>query len=280
MTALALTGFAANSLLCRAALSGGGAQIDAATFTSVRLLSGAAMLWILLKARRRTGESRGTWGSAAALFAYAAGFSFAYVRIPAGIGALVLFGLVQLTMFGTGIARGERPGMAVWSGLAVAFGGLVVLTAPGAASPSAPGVLLMASAGIAWGIYSLRGRGSSDPLAVTADNFLRSVPFALALSLSAAVLGDSPRATTAGITLAMASGALASGVGYSVWYAALPHLTATRASVVQLSVPLLTATGGIVLLDESLTPRVAIAAAALITGVTVAVLGKNRTARR
>jgi drug/metabolite transporter (DMT)-like permease len=275
LTVLALAGFAANSLLCRAALAGGGQRIDAVSFTAVRIVSGMVMLGVLLAARR--GRYRGgSWASALALVAYAVGFSLAYVRIGAGVGALILFGCVQATMLGTGIFQGERPSVREWVGLALALGGLAWLTAPGASAPDAVGALLMAGAGVAWGVYSLRGRGSTDPLAATARNFLLGVPWVLGFAALSALAGRwTPHATAAGVGLAVASGALASGVGYSLWYAALPHLTATRAAIVQLCVPVLAAVGGVALLGEAVTARLVGAGTALLCGVLLAL-----TARR
>ena len=275
LTVLALVGFAANSLLCRAALAGGGRLIDAASFTGVRLVSGALVLGLLLRARGGRYQG-GSWGSALALFAYAAGFSLAYERIPAGVGALLLFGCVQATMLGTGLVRGERPRPLEWVGLLLALSGLVGLTAPGATAPDFVGAALMAGAGVAWGIYSLRGRGSTHPLAATANNFLLSVPMALGLSAVSVAAQGSPHATVRGVVLAMTSGALASGVGYSLWYAALPHLTATRAAIVQLSVPVLAATGGVLLLGEQVTVRLLGAGSALLCGVLLALASRWR----
>jgi len=273
LTVLALVGFAANSLLCRAALAGGGRLIDAASFTGVRLASGALVLGLLL--RMRGGRYQGgSWGSALALFAYAAGFSLAYVRIPAGVGALLLFGCVQATMLGTGLVRGERPRPLEWVGLLLALGGLVGLTAPGATAPDFVGAALMAGAGVAWGIYSLRGRGSTHPLAATANNFLLSVPMVLVLSAVSVGVQGAPHATARGVVLAVTSGALASGVGYSLWYSALPHLTATRAAIVQLSVPVLAATGGVLLLGEQVTVRLVGAGTALLCGVLLALASR------
>jgi drug/metabolite transporter (DMT)-like permease len=279
LTLLALLGFAANSLLCRAALENGAWRIDAASFTTVRLVSGAIVLWLLLRMRGGTGgERRGSWGSALALFTYAAGFSLAYVRIPTGVGALILFGCVQATMLGVGLFRGERPRPLEWLGLAMALGGLLVLRLPGATAPDALGATLMAGAGVAWGMYSLRGRGNADPLAATADNFLRGVPMTLGLSVLGLLVLEAPRVTPAGVGLAVASGALASGVGYSLWYAALPHLTAMRAAVVQLAVPVVAAVGGVLLLGETLTVRLVGAGGALLGGVFLALLARQRKA--
>jgi drug/metabolite transporter (DMT)-like permease len=271
-TAAALVGFAANSLLSRAALGAG--EIDATTFTGVRLGSGALMLAVLVRARGGlAGAAGGSWLGAAALFAYAYPFSLAYLRIGASTGALVLFGSVQATMIGAGWARGERPRAAEWLGLAVAAGGLLWLTFPGLAAPDPAGAALMGVAGAAWGLYSLLGRRSGDPLRATADNFARSVVFALAL---AAATCTGVAATPRGVWLAVASGALASGLGYTLWYAALPRLTAMRAATVQLCVPALTAAAAVVLLGEPFTPRLALAATLILGGVLLATAARAR----
>ena len=265
-TTLALIGFAANSLLCRRAL--GLRLIDPASFTTVRLLSGAAALAVIAWFARGTRPRGGNWLSAIALFLYAAAFSLSYVRIQAGIGALLLFGAVQATMLAWGLVRGERPRRTQWIGIALALGGLVFLNLPGAHAPDRLGAALMLTAGVAWGAYSLRGRASRDPLATTADNFLRTIPLCLALSLW---MWGSTRASAAGMGLAVASGALASGVGYSLWYAALPMLSRTRAAAVQLSVPVLAAIGSVVLLGEAINGRLYAAGAAILIGVWLAV---------
>ena len=268
----ALLCFAANSILCRKAL--GAHAIDAASFTAVRIGAGAITLAILLAASGRwPARFPGRWAGAVALFAYAAAFSYAYVRIPAGVGALVLFGAVQLTMLGWAIRRGERPAPLEWVGFVVAAAGLVSLTLPGSSAPDLVGVGIMAAAGVAWGVYSLLGRGPVDPLAATAGNFLRAVPFAVALALPAR---ETLHASTSGLVLAAVSGALASGVGYTIWYAALRGLTATRAAISQLSVPALAAAAGIVLLGETLTLRVAVGGSVILLGVGVAILGRAR----
>jgi drug/metabolite transporter (DMT)-like permease len=276
LTVAALVGFAANSLLCRMALRPG--LVDAATFTSVRIVSGALALLILggLAALPRNASSTtgaGSWGSAAALFAYAAAFSFAYLRIGAGVGALLLFGAVQATMLAWALGRGERLRWPEWAGLLAAIVGLVALVRPGLSAPDPAGAVLMIAAGIAWGAYSLRGRGATRPLAATASNFARAVP--LSLALSAALLG-SAHVTPRGALLAVASGALTSGVGYSLWYAALGGLTATQAAVVQLSVPVLAAAGAVALLGETITPRLAACGGIVLGGVALAVLGRQR----
>ncbi len=265
-TVLALVGFAANSLLCRGALGAG--RIDAASFTAIRLVSGTLVLVAL--ARPAGGARGGSFASAAALFAYAAAFSFAYLSLPAGVGALLLFGAVQLTMIGGALRAGERPSWNVWMGLLLAFSGLAFLTLPGARAPSILGSGLMIAAGAAWGVYSLRGRRSGPPLRATADNFLRSAPLALLLWVATALLGGRVHVSPAGAVLAVSSGAIASGLGYSLWYAALPRLPASRAAVLQLSVPVLAAAGGVLLLGETLTFRIVISGAAILAGVALA----------
>jgi drug/metabolite transporter (DMT)-like permease len=276
LTAAALVGFAANSLLCRMAL--GPRLVDAATFTSIRIVSGAVALFIVGRmaapARNADVSPAGSWASAAALFVYAAAFSFAYLRIGAGVGALLLFGAVQATMLAWGLRRGERLQWPEWAGLTAAVAGLVALVAPGLSAPDTVGAVLMIAAGIAWGAYSLRGRGASRPLAATASNFARAVPLACALSI--ALLG-SAHADPHGALLAATSGALTSGVGYSLWYAALADLTATQAAIVQLSVPVLAAAGGVVLLGETLTPRLVACGAIILGGVALAVLGRRKS---
>jgi drug/metabolite transporter (DMT)-like permease len=271
LVALALLGFAGNSLLCRLALRDG--AIDAASFTALRLVSGALALALLAAWRRRgrvdAAPARGDWISALALFAYAAAFSYAYLGLSAATGALLLFGAVQLTMLGRGFAIGERLAPRAWLGLALAIAGLLVLLLPGLAAPSPLHAALMLGAGVAWGVYSLRGRGSRDPLPTTAGNFLRTLPLALLL----AVVGwRTAHVELRGLVAALASGALASGVGYALWYAALPALRASTAGIVQLSVPVLAALGGIVLLGEALGWRFGLAAALTLGGVALATL--------
>ena len=241
-TALAMLAFAGNSLLCRVALKH--TSLDAASFTSIRLVSGALVLCLLVRMRRPGTPVGGNWLSAGALFAYAAGFSFAYLRLSAATGALLLFGAVQATMIGHGVWAGERLRSLQWAGLLVTLGGLVGLLLPGLSAPPLPSALLMLGAGVAWGVYSLRGKGAGDPLAVTAGNFLRVAPMALALSL---LLYPSISPDPAGLLYAVASGALTSGIGYAIWYSALPKLPSTAAATVQLSVPVLAALGGIAL---------------------------------
>ena len=269
LTALTLCFFAANSLLARAALGGGLA--DAAGFTAVRLGSGALGLAILLAVTGRGRPAGGSWGAAVALFAYAAAFSLAYVRIPAGPGALVLFASVQVTMIGWSVVRGARPSGRQWFGTAVAMVGLAGLTLPGASAPDPAGAALMVLAGVAWGAYSLLGRGAADPMAATAANFARSVVPALAFALA---FRGSLHLLPAGFGLASASGALASGVGYTLWYAVLPSLGATRAAVVQLSVPLLTPLAAAIVLSEPVTARLVIAGTTTLAGVGLAMFSR------
>jgi drug/metabolite transporter (DMT)-like permease len=276
LTGSALTAFAANSLLCRAAL--GRAAIDAASFSTIRLASGAATLALItLSTRRGSSGMAGSWGSAALLFLYAVPFSFAYVNLGAGMGALILFGAVQATMLVAALSSGERPHVVQWLGLILAVGGLVYLVMPGLAAPSPTGSALMALAGAAWGVYSLRGRGASDPLAETAGNFARSVPLAIAVSIAAA-----PHAVIGarGARLAVASGALASGLGYVAWYAALSGLSATRAASVQLAVPVLAAVGGVLFLKERITLRLIVATILIFGGVALALTRTERRRRR
>jgi drug/metabolite transporter (DMT)-like permease len=270
----AMVAFAANSLLCRAALGGGYA--DATTFTTLRLASGAAILMALARMRGQTRpEPRQAWGSAIVLFAYAIGFSLAYRQIPAGVGALLLFGAVQLTMIAAGLRSGERPQVREWIGLALSIGGLVVLTFPGLRRPDPLGAALMLAAGVGWGLYSLRGRGRGDAVMVNAASFARAVPLALAVNAVAFGMGQA-RLTSTGSLLALASGALASGLGYAVWYAALRGLSATRAAIVQLSVPPLAAAGAVLLLGEAISARLAVSSVLILGGIALAVGGRPR----
>lgn len=274
---LALLGFAANSLLTRLALRP--RLIDAASFTLLRLTAGAAALVLLARLRRPVADlGQGSWLSALLLFGYVVPFSYAYLRIGAGVGALILFGSVQVTMIGWGLVRGERPRFGEWLGLAVAFAGLSALTLPGNTRPDPLSFLLMLLAGVAWGAYSLRGRRSGDPLGATAGNFLRGVPLAALLAGGVLLFPRCGRlhADAQGISLAVASGAVASGVAYTFWYAALPGLSALRAALVQLTVPVLAAAGAIVLLDERPSARLVGSGAAVLGGVAVALLARAK----
>jgi drug/metabolite transporter (DMT)-like permease len=276
---LALFGFAGNSLLTRLALRP--RLIDAASFGMLRLSAGALALVVLARIRRPAADLRqGSWLSALFLVGYVASFSYAYLRLGAGVGALVLFGTVQVTMIGWGVLRGERPQPGEWLGIAVAFAGLMALTLPGTARAGAVPFLLMMVAGVAWGAYSLRGRLSGDPLGATAGNFLRGVPLGLLLVvplLFTPVVGTL-HAKADGIALAIASGALTSGVAYTFWYAALPGLLALHAALVQLTVPVLAALGAIVLLDEQLSPRLVCSTLAVLGGVALALLTRSKRA--
>lgn len=272
LTAVAMLAFAANSLLCRLALAPG--LIDAASFTTVRVASGAATLVLIVLARRRHHSWRSVdWRAAATLVTYMVCFSFAYLSLSAGTGALVLFGAVQLTMFTVALRQGEHFSLLSWGGLLLAAGGLVYLVLPGVTAPDPLGALLMALAGIGWGFYSLLGRGASDPLAATATNFLYAVPAVLVVSV---IFFADLDAAPAGLALAVASGAVASGCGYVIWYAALPGLTATRAATVQLSVPVIAALGGVLLISEQVTLRLVLASAATLGGVAIVLMQRAR----
>ena len=271
VTAFALVAFASNSILCRLALTR--TAIDPATFTSIRLLAGAAVLWLILRVRDGSHPRTGNWWSGFALFAYAAGFSFAYVHLSAGTGALLLFAAVQATMIGYGLFRGERLHAVQGAGLVVALGGLVLLLWPGLTSPPLLPALLMAGAGMSWGIYSLRGRGALDPTGTTAGNFLRSIPFTLALS---AVLVSGMSIDHAGALYAIASGALTSALGYIVWYTAVRELPVTIAATVQLSVPLLAAVAGVVIVGEPPKVELMLAALLILGGIALVIHGRPR----
>ncbi|MDY7511047.1 DMT family transporter [Ralstonia wenshanensis] len=274
LTSITMVAFASNSLLCRLALQH--AAIDAASFSSIRLVSGAVVLAVLARAGAgRAPLARVDWAAATMLFVYVVFFSFAYLTLSAGTGALILFGAVQLTMLAAGLRAGERFEALGWAGFALAAGGLVYLVSPGVTAPTPLGAALMTVAGIAWGVYSLRGRGLDNPLAATAGNFLRAAPMALALSM---LLYDRAHASPAGILLALASGALTSGIGYVIWYAALKGLSAIRAAAVQLSVPPIAAFGAVLFLAEPLTPRLAVASAAILGGI--ALVLASRTQRK
>ena len=266
LTALAMTAFAANSILCRLALTTTG--IDPASFTSIRILSGAAVLWSIVLLRERRVVPGGSWLSAAALWAYATAFSFAYISLPAGIGALLLFGAVQTTMILSGLRRGERLGPRQSGGLLLALVGLVALLRPGLSAPPVAGSLLMLAAGISWGVYSLRGRAGGDPGVATTGNFVRAAPMALALSV---LLATRMHVDGPGAGYAVLSGALASGAGYVIWYAVLRSMTAVQAAAVQLSAPVIAALGGMLFLGEAPSLRLGLAALAILGGIALAV---------
>lgn len=280
LTLLALLAFAANSVLCRLAL--GTLSIDAASFTAVRLVSGAITLVALLALRHRSGTVSswvlaGSWRGAAFLWLYAASFSFAYVQLDTATGALLLFGTVQLTMIITSLLRGERLSGLEWLGLWIAVSGFLYLIVPGLTAPTRLGFMLMVISGIAWGFYTLNGRGSSRPLADTAGNFVRAAPFALLLYLP---FTDSILISSHGFWLAVASGALASGIGYALWYTVLPALSGIQASVLQLSVPILAAIGGAVIVRELLTTHLLVATLLLLGGIGVFLAGRAKQPAR
>lgn len=273
LTALAMLAFAGNSLLCRMALKV--TTIDAASFTTVRLVSGAMVLWALVRFRSKQagGGVGGNWGSALALFAYAALFSFAYVGMTTATGALLLFGAVQASMIGWGLVQGERLRPLQWLGFVVALAGLSVLILPGFVSPGWVDALAMLGAGVAWGAYSLRGRmvrpgQSNDPTQTTCGNFVRTIPMALLLS---AATWPTMQLDRTGVVLAVASGALASGLGYAIWYRALPALAATTAATVQLCVPVLAAVGGVILLGEAYTWALLASSLAILGGIALVI---------
>lgn len=280
-TIVALVAFAGNSLLCRLALRPGG--IDPATFTGVRLVAGAIVLLAIVVARRKPAGGPmwgGSWAAAFALAAYAAGFSWAYRGMTAGTGALLLFGSVQTTMVVWAVARGERPRWTEWCGLTLALAGLAVLLAPRLAPPPPLNAAAMIVAGVAWGAYSLLGRGTTDPIGATAGNFLRAALLALPgfalgeMNFASIVAGDS--AASRGVLLAIASGAVTSGIGYVIWYVALRGLSATRAALLQLSVPILAAIGGVALMGETVTTTLVASTLMVVGGVALAILSRGR----
>ncbi len=275
LTTTALVAFAANSILTRAALGSG--EIDAASFSAVRLASGAVTLFVVLRLSdaRGRGSSR-RWSTAVLLFLYAVPFSFAYLDLSTGTGALLLFGAVQVTMLLAAIGSGERPGARQWTGLVLAFGGLAYLVSPGLQAPAPFGSLLMALAGIAWGLYSLRGRLAEDPLAATAGNFLWALPLVAVVVVVAAATDRGLVLGTRGVLLAVASGAVASGGGYVSWYAALRGLSATRAAIVQLAVPILAAAGGVLFMREVISMRLLLSATVVLGGVALALTHRDR----
>lgn len=270
LTTMVMVAFAANSLLCREALAAG--HIGASSFTFVRITSGAVMLSLLLLIKFRSYQLGGSWWSAAALFIYAAAFSFSYISLSAGTGALLLFGAVQTTMIVYGLWAGERLTVYQIIGAVAAGGGIVWLMLPGIEAPPLLGAILMLLAGISWGAYSLLGRGAAEPTAATAGNFIRAIPFAIILLV---VLGDA-QVTGVGVAYAVASGALASGMGYALWYSVLPALAATTAATIQLSVPVIAALGGVLFLGEAVTLRFGLASIAVLGGVLLFVASKQK----
>jgi len=274
-TALALLAFAANSVLCRMAL--GNAAIDASSFTILRLLSAMVMLAIILSFNRPKDDqklSKGSWSSALMLFIYATCFSFAYISLPTATGALILFGAVQITMIAMHMVAGNRLHLSEWLGLSLAFGGFIYLLLPGLSTPSLAGFLLMAAAGIAWGFYTIKGQQSVNPLRDTAFNFGRTLPFIIVLVI---LFLHQNHITTTGLILAILSGAIASGIGYTLWYMALDGLSASEAAVVQLLVPLLAAAGGIWFVSEAISLRLMLAGLMILGGMMIVIAGHSRT---
>ncbi len=274
LTVVTMLAFAANSVLCRLALAHG--SIDPASFTAIRIGSGAVTLGLILAFTDKASVAQGSWKAALALFAYAAAFSFAYVTLSAGAGALLLFGAVQATMVTTGLLRGERLTATQWFGFAVALIGLAALLAPGVAAPPMGGALLMLAAGVAWGVYSLLGRRAVDPLAATAGNFLKALPITVILLGPLVLLGTHHEPS--GLLYAIISGAVASGFGYTIWYAALAGLSPVQGASVQLSVPVITAVAGTIALGETITIRLSLSSIAIIGGIALVIASRPRAA--
>lgn len=273
LTALAMVAFAGNSLLCRIALKE--TSIDPATFASIRLVCGALVLYAIIATQAKTAWSQGSWLSAMALFTYAAGFSFAYVSLPAATGALLLFGAVQMTMMAYAVLRGERMHGKRLLGLLLALAGLLALFLPGASAPPLSGSVLMICAGMAWGMYSIRGKAINAPTLATASNFLRTLPFAGLLSLA---MISSANIDQRGVLYALVSGAITSGLGYAIWYRVLPALRSSTAAIVQLSVPVIAVFGGVVFLNEGINLRVGLASLAILGGIGLVVVRRAETA--
>lgn len=270
LTGLALIAFAANSVLCRIAL--GGEAIDASSFTVIRLLSGAIVLLVIISATAKSTKisTKGSWAASFMLFLYAVTFSYAYISLDTGTGALILFGAVQITMILLSLISGTRLHLTEWTGVLISFVGFVYLILPGVSMPSVSGFLLMTVSGIAWGIYTLKGRASKNPLMDTAYNFIRTIPF---VALLAIFTIQNMNYSSEGIILALISGGVTSGIGYTIWYIALGGLSSTQAAVLQLSVPVIAALGGVVFVSEAITFRFIISAAMVLGGILMVVLG-------
>lgn len=286
ITSLTMIAFAANSVLGRMAIGSDDAPlIDPASFSAIRLISGALMLAVLVgltgsgSARSPRFQS-GSWASALALFAYAVAFSYAYVALETGIGALILFACVQATMIGWALKEGDRPSGLEWLGLATAFGAFIWLVSPGLSAPDPLAAALMAVSGIAWGAYSLRGRGLPDPLKATADNFMRSLAFLLPLGAMVLLTGADVHASGRGLVLAVISGAVTSGLGYALWYRVLRQIGATQGAIVQLTVPVIAAIGGSLFVAEGWSLRLVVSSLLILGGVAVAILAKQRRTQR
>lgn len=281
LTLLTMTAFAANSVFGRLALDSSTADIaiDPASYSLIRLASGAIMLLLLFrftsKSTKLDKQTSGNWISAFALFAYAAAFSYAYVSLESGMGALILFSCVQGTMIGWAIYSGDRPNLFELTGMTIAFGAFLWLVSPGLAAPNPIAASLMALSGIAWGVYSLRGKQAADPLIATTGNFTRAVPFALLLTLLAI---QHLSVSLFGTIMAIASGAISSAMGYALWYEVLKNLKSTQAAIVQLSVPVIAGIGGLILLNEPMTQRFVIASILILGGIAIAILAKSSRA--
>jgi drug/metabolite transporter (DMT)-like permease len=275
-TILAMIAFAANSVLCRLAL--GENSIDAAGFTSIRLISGALVLYIILIAGSKNNKtnSKGSWLSALMLFIYAAAFSFAYISLDTGTGALILFGAVQLSMVIISLFSDHRMHLSEWLGMIISFSGFVFLVLPGVSAPSLSGFILMSLAGIAWGIYTLRGRETSDPKSDTTYNFLRTLPFIIVFVI---ITSDNLSLSSRGVWLAVLSGGITSGIGYVIWYMALRGLSTTIAAVVQLSVPLIAAIGGVMFVSEEISVRLILSTILILGGIFIVIFSRNHFAR-
>jgi drug/metabolite transporter (DMT)-like permease len=271
LTTLAMLAFAGNSILGRLALKT--TSIDPATYMSLRLVSAAGMLMLILRLRPTPTPVAGNWPSALALFAYAVGFSLSYMDLSAGTGALLLFAAVQITMIGLSLWRGDKMSPLQILGIVIAFAGLVILLLPNVDTPPLTASALMIGAGVAWGIYSLRGRGAGDPTAVTAGNFLRTVPMAVIFSV---LMISHMQISSTGVIYALLSGAITSGLGYAIWYAALPLLKPIQASIVQLSVPIIASFGGVLFIGEGLTLRLVLTATAVLGGILLVMVERGR----
>lgn len=270
-TTLALTAFAANSVLCRKAL--GGEAIDAAGFTIIRLLSGVLVLLLIsgINGKKPVRKEKGNWFAGMMLFVYAEAFSFAYITLDTGTGALILFGSVQTTMVLLSLLSRNRLRLSEWAGMFIAFAGFVYLVLPQLTTPSLTGFILMSIAGIAWGVYTLNGRKSRNPLSDTTFNFVRTIPFVVLLGV---IVLRQMHFSPEGIILAVVSGAIASGIGYSLWYLALGGLTDMQAAVLQLSVPVIAAAGGVIFVTEPVTLRLMLSALLVLGGILIVILGK------
>jgi len=276
LTGLALIAFAANSVICRLAL--GYQTIDAASFTVIRLLSGSIVLLLIIISTARSTtrntakiSTKGSWTASFMLFIYAITFSYAYTSLDTGTGALILFGSVQITMILLSLFSGTKLHITEWSGMVIAFAGFIYLVLPEVTTPSISGFILMTTAGIAWGIYTLKGRASKYPLIDTAYNFFRTTPLVVLLAIATM---NNINYSSEGIVLALLSGGITSGIGYTIWYVALRHISATQAAVLQLSVPVIAALGGIIFVAEAITFRLAVSAIIVLGGILMVVLGK------